>query len=345
MIRNNLKWIVMALLLIFIGTAMIPLFEKCQSEPKDPNKGTVELELPNINIPSFNADSAYRFTERIVAFGPRVTGSEGAAKVKTYVVGAFKKYGGDIIEQKFTAKTYDGKSLPATNIIARFNLQAPKRIVLSAHWDSRPFADQDTTKKDKPIVGADDAASAVGSLIEMARQLQNTPLSNVGIDIVLFDAEDYGDSSGKDGSDFTWCLGSQHWAKNLHVAGYAPRYGINLDMIGAKGARFTQELVSLKFAPQVVQKVWFVAKKAGYGNFFVDATSRGPITDDHLFVNNFAKIPMIDIINHPNDTYFGTYWHTHDDDDMDDIDRESLKATGQTVLNLLHYENAGAFGN
>ncbi len=342
MIRNNMKWIVGILLAAFVGTALMPLV--CKSDTPSSNTISAVKALPELTIPKFNADSAYVFTDKIVSFGPRVTGSAAAMKVKTWVIAQFKKYGADIIEQPFKAKTYDGKTLDATNIIARTNLGATNRIVLSAHWDARPFADEDTVRKQEPILGADDSGSAMGVLIEIVRQLQAAPLSNLGVDIVLFDAEDYGDASGNDRTGTTWALGSQYWSAHLHVAGYAPQYGINLDMIGARGARFTKEEYSVRFASAAVEKIWRVGRSLGYTQLFEDVPFGGPVTDDHFFVNTIAKIPMVDIINHPVDRYFGAYHHTHNDN-MSLIDKESLKGTGQTVLSLLHYENAGAFNN
>ena len=301
-----------------------------------------EKPLPALVIPQFNADSAFRFTEKIVSFGPRVTGTPTAARVRVWTIDQLKKYGADVIEQPFKAKTFDGKTLDAVNIIARTNLSATSRIMLTAHWDSRPFADQDTVRKKDPILGADDSGSAMGTLLEIVRQLQQAPLSKIGVDIVLYDAEDYGDGSGKEGTETTWCLGSQYWARNLHVAGYTAKYGVNLDMMGARNARFTKEQYSVKYAAGAVEKVWRVGRYLGYTQYFVDELSRGPMIDDHLVVNKVAKIPTIDLINHPTDTYFGRYWHTHNDN-MSVIDRETLKAVGQTLLSLLHFENAGAF--
>jgi glutaminyl-peptide cyclotransferase len=128
----------------------------------------------------------------------------------------------------------------------------------------------------------------------------------------------------------------------LHVAGYAPHYGINLDMAGARNARFTKETNSVKFASPVVEKVWRIGRSLGYTQLFVDEASRNQMIDDHLYVNTIAKIPTIDIINHPTDSFFGNYWHTHNDN-MKIIDKETLRGTGQTLLSVLHYENASAF--
>ena len=342
MIRKNAKWIVYIIILAFAAPFLMR-FLGCNNDPSVNNSAAVK-PLPSINIPKFSADSAYVFTEKIVAMSPRVVGSAGAVRVKKYIIEQFKKFGADIIEQPFTAKTFDGKTHAATNIIARYNLQATTRVLLSAHWDSRPFADQDTTRKNEPILGADDSGSAVGMLLEMARQLQNTPLSSVGVDIVLFDAEDYGDGSSKAGTEMTWCLGSQYWAKNLHVAGYSAKYGINLDMVGAKNARFEKEGTSLKYASGVVENVWRVGRHLGYTSYFVETTV-GELIDDHKVVNEIAHIPTIDIINlHSDGTekLFANYWHTHHDN-MAVIDRETLNAVGQTVLAVLHYENVKAF--
>ena len=353
MIRKNAKWFVIIIILAFA----VPFFMRACTEGGDPPSGTTVVEdtLPKIDIPSFNADSAYNFTDKIVGMSPRVVGTEGARKVKTYLVSQFKKYGADVVEQPFDVKTFDGKSHKATNIIARYNLQATKRVLLSAHWDSRPFADSkeetDVTQRNKPILGADDSGSSVAMLIEMMRQLQATPLSNIGVDIVLFDAEDYGDTTKArplteaqaETQNKTWALGSQYWAAKPHVAGYKAAYGINLDMAGSQNARFPRETNSQKYAPSIVAKVWRVANFHGFGNYFVNESSSFPMLDDHLYVNEIAKIPMVDIINNPTETAgFGKYWHTHNDN-MSIIDKNTLKAVGQTVLSVLHYENARAF--
>jgi glutaminyl-peptide cyclotransferase len=353
MIRKNAKWFVYLIVLAFAVPFLMDAFKGCKEPPQPTTEPT---PLPKIDAPNFSADSAYAFTEKIVGMSPRIVGTEGAKKVKTYLVQQFKKYGADVVEQPFSVKTFDGKTHAATNIIARINMQATKRILLSAHWDSRPFADSreetDPAHRNKPILGADDSGSAVAMLIEMTRQLQAKPLSNVGVDIVLFDAEDYGDSTKPtrqlteaegEAQNKTWALGSQYWSATPHVAGYTAAYGINLDMAGSQNARFTKELNSQKYASGVVEKVWRVARFHGFGSYFVEESSPFEALDDHLYVNKLAKIPTIDIINTSAETRsFGKYWHTHNDN-MSIIDRSTLKAVGQTVLNLLHYEEVKAF--
>ncbi len=352
MIRKNAKWFVYLIILAFAAPFLMKGLG-CNDTP--PINTVEEKPLPTLDIPSFSADSAYVFTDKIVGMSPRVVGTEGSKKVKAYLIQQFKKYGADIVEQPFEVKTFDGKTHAAVNIIARCNLQATKRILLSAHWDSRPFADSreqtDASKRNQPILGADDSGSAVGMLIEMARQLQAKPLSNIGVDVLLFDAEDYGDTTKTQPTseaqaqarDKSWALGSQYWGAKPHVAGYRAAYGINLDMAGAQNARFAKDLYSQKFAGNIVERVWRVARFHGFGSYFVDESASFEMLDDHIYVNKLAKIPMIDVFNNPAETKgFGKYWHTHNDN-MQVIDKNTLKAVGQTLLSLLHYENAGAF--
>jgi glutaminyl-peptide cyclotransferase len=354
MIRKNVRWIVLIILLAFAVPVILPVVSKFMgNDPSVPNP-TVVKQLPEIDIPRFEADSAYLFTDKIVSYSPRIVGSAGAMRVKNWLVSQFKTFGAAVEEQPFEAKTFDGKTFKATNIVASYNPSATKRILLSAHWDSRPFSDSEKDKsiQSKPILGADDSGSSVGALLEIARQLQARPLSNVGVDIVLFDAEDYGDSTDvKDETQQarqnpTWCLGSQEWSRKALAAGYRPMYGINLDMISARDAKFLRDAVSLKYAPTVAEKVWRVGRYLGYAHLFVENTFNYELTDDHKMVNEIAKIPTINIINLRVDdsdpSSFGPHWHTQADN-MSIIDKDILKAVGQTVLSVLHYEQAGAF--
>ena len=299
---------------------------------------------------SFNRDSAYAYVAKQVEFGPRVIGSEGHKACKEWFVQQFERFGATVIQQDFDAKVYTGKVYPATNIIAQYNPSNTDRVVLAAHWDTRHIADSplSTERKNEPILGADDGGSGVGVLLELARQLKTLDLQ-LGVDIVLFDAEDYGESRDdiEDEAEGTknqntWALGSQYWSNNLHQAGYKPRYGILLDMVGARNARFPREQYSTYFAAPVVNKVWDLANKLGYSNYFHNAEGGG-ITDDHYFVNTIAQIPMIDIINLPIDSEnkgFGSHWHTQNDN-MDVINKRTLKAVGQVLLELLIKEDAG----
>ncbi len=320
--------------------ASVLLLSACKSD-KSAEKPPAAAPAAEVSAPRFDRDSAYAFVEKQVSFGPRVPNTAAHVACKDWFVERFKAYGAEVIEQGFQPKAYTGQVLQAVNIIARYNPAASRRIVLAAHWDSRPFADSplNTERTKDPVLGADDGASGVGVLLEVARQLQSQPLQNIGIDIVLFDAEDYGESGGE--NEKSWGMGAQHWSRNLHAGAGQFKYGILLDMVGAKGARFARERISMQYAPEVVNKVWKLAQNLGYGNYFVDADG-GAVMDDHYFVNTIAGIKMIDIINRPGNTEtgFGAYWHTHDDN-MDIIDARTLRAVGQVLLELIYLEEGG----
>lgn len=330
MFRSFFRWIAPALLcLLALGWAA------CTSDSDADNGSTTTEPVTRtpVKVPSFNRDSAYAFVERQVAFGPRVVNTPAHAATRRYLVEQLKSFGLEVTEQNFTATAYTGEKLNSTNIIARYKPAAARRVMLFAHWDSRPFADSPLNEGDKtaPVLGADDGASGVGVLLEIARLLQDNPLDR-GIDIVLLDAEDYGDSGG---DPETYALGAQYFARNL-PAGPRPEYGILLDMVGAKNARFPVEAYSIQFAPEVVRSVWGLADQMGLGNYFVPENG-GAITDDHYFINTIAGIPTIDIINRTNNTEtgFGAHWHT-DGDDMSVIDSRTLRAVGQVVLAVIY---------
>ena len=299
-----------------------------------------------VSIPVFDTDSAYQYVEQQTLFGPRIPNSEAHRACREYIVSVLQKTGAKITEQSADLKAFDGTILKATNIIASFQPENPNRIILCAHWDSRPFADNDPNEKNwhTPILGANDGASGVGVLMEISRQLgletakSNKP--NSGIDIILFDAEDYGQPNFVKGNqdEDSWCLGTQYWAKNPHIPGYKAKYGILLDMVGGKAPNFQWDYYSSQYAPQVLQAVWEKAASLGYGNFFKPAQG-GAITDDHLYINKLANIPCIDIIDYDPDskTGFVPYWHTLDDT-MKNIDKPSLKAVGETLLNMVYAE-------
>jgi glutaminyl-peptide cyclotransferase len=296
-----------------------------------------------VEVPLFNADSAYHFIERQVAFGPRVPNSKAHAQAADFFVEKLNEYGAKLIIQEFEANTFDGQKLALKNIIASFNPEIKKRILLAAHWDTRPFADKDEIRQHEAIDGANDGASGVGVLLEIARIISAGNAPEVGIDIIFFDGEDWGEKDGEErirppqGLDSWWCLGSQYWSKNKHIPNYSAYYGILLDMVGAKHAQFHQEGYSVDFAPRIVERVWNTAARVGFGNYFVK-TRQARIIDDHLFVNELARIPMINIVHYdPVHGYFGDYHHTHKDN-MSIIDKETLNAVGQTLLHVIYHE-------
>lgn len=295
-----------------------------------------------VQAPAFDADSAYAYTAAQCDFGPRVPNSEAHRKCGDYIVAQFKRFGATVTDQYADLTAYNGTGLKARNIIASYNPDADVRILVCGHWDSRPWADNDPDPANhrQPVLAANDAASDVAVMLEMARQIQRHPL-DIGVDFICFDAEDYGTPQWDEDEQQSegWCLGSQYWAENPHVYGYRARFGILMDMVGGQGSVFRKEGFSLKFASQVVDLVWETAAQCGYGNYF-STEEGGYITDDHVPVNRIAQIPCIDIIPYFTDgpSSFGPTWHTVEDD-MDHIDKNVLKAVGQTVLQVIYNEN------
>lgn len=300
--------------------------------------------------PQFDTDTAYSFIRTQCDFGPRTMNSYAHSSCENWIVEQFQRYGCKVTRQKAELRGYDGTKLHSVNIIASTHPEATTRILLCAHWDSRPWADNDpdSTKWHTPVMAANDGASGVAVMLELARLLQAHPLpvekqSNahvIGIDFVCFDAEDYGTPQWSDmpDSEDTWALGAQYWSTHL-PQGYEARYGILLDMVGGQGARFYQELVSKQMAPNIVKKVWRAARQAGYGSYFPKSDG-GAITDDHIPVNRNAKIPTIDVIAYYPDcsqSSFGPTWHTVSDD-VQHIDKAVLKAVGQTLVQVLYTE-------
>jgi len=294
-----------------------------------------------VTTPDFNGDSAYAYVVKQVAFGPRVPNTPEHKACADWLISELERHGLEINVQEATVTAYNGKELEIYNIMGRYRPDAKERILLMAHWDTRPYADRDDERKNKPIDGANDGGSGVGVLLEIARVISEADIMgpNIGFDILFFDAEDYGKPSSSmtgDGSN-TWCLGSQYWSQNIPIADYKPKYGILLDMVAATDAVFPKEGQSLRFAPQVVDNVWAIAKAMGHSDYF-SPVQGNPLIDDHIYVNQFAKIPTIDIIHYEMLRYdFGTFHHTHDDN-MDLIDKGTMKVVGDVVLQVIYQE-------
>lgn len=327
------------LLFIGIGSLLGLLMPGCKNNQV--HKPAAEVKVAAISTPMFSGDSAWHAVEKQVSFGPRVPGSPAHAACADWLVGKFKSYGAEVVVQEAKVTLYDGTLIPMKNIIAKYQPEKNNRILLMAHWDSRPFADHDNdpAKRDLPIAGANDGGSGVGVLLEIARSLhmQATPL---GIDLILFDVEDYGAPSHRkvESKPEFWCLGSQYWARNPHVAGYFARFGILLDMVGAPNATFPMEEVSRFYAQSVLDKVWTAGSDMGYGRFF--SFEKTPqLIDDHRYINEIIGIPSIDIIQiDPSmDNSFGSYWHTQSDN-MSNISKETLAAVGKAVQRVIYAE-------
>ena len=333
----NRSRIALFLLVLFILSGVYIWYKSTKSQETNVASTAVIVETP-----VFNSDSAYAHIAKQVSFGPRIPNSPAQIRCKDWIVEKLKGYGWQVKIQEFTSFRYDGYKMKGYNIMAQYQPQIQKRILLGAHWDARSIADKDSVDKNKPIDAANDGGSGVGVMLEIARLLsQTTQKPTVGVDLIFFDLEDHGEPHDFTGNPSTtsWALGSQHWATNIIPENYRPYYGILLDMVGARGAKFPHEGSSMQYAPGIVRSIWATAADLGYGNMFIDEDAFG-ITDDHTAVNEVGKIQMIDIIDiRPvNGGFdFGPSHHTHQDN-LNTIDKSTLKAVGQTLLQVLYRE-------
>lgn len=319
---------------------IILFFTACNNQQTE--QTTVQqTKTTTVQTPDFDKDSAYYFVEKQVSFGPRVPNTKAHQECGAYLLQTLNRFVDTVMIQPLSIKAYNGTMLKGQNIIGIFNPDARKRVVLAAHWDSRPYADHDPNLENRRIAidGANDGASGVGVLLEIARQLQ-AKAPAIGIDIIFFDLEDYGEPQDER-YDYTgefWCLGSQAWARNPHIKNYRAKYGILLDMVGGHNAQFTKEGFSRQYAPDIVDKVWNRANTLGFSSYFQNRET-APILDDHFYVNNIRNLPMIDIIewDETTGTGFNKHWHTMNDN-MDNINRETLSVVGKVVLSVIYGE-------
>ena len=302
--------------------------------------------------PPFSSDSAYAYIERQMAFGPRVPNSNAHMQCAVWLIEQLKAFGAEVELQKGFMPDYKGDNQQIYNIIGHFtpvqrdsSSHASARILLGAHYDTRPWCDEeeDYSERFYNVPGANDGASGVGVLLEVARQL-GLKLSNsdsglcAPVDIIFFDCEDMGTPriyTGAERED-TWCLGSQLWATNYaknSAAVYS--FGIILDMVGAPDAVFPLEMYSTQYASNYQHQIWRAAEQLGYGAMFSKQQSY-PITDDHYYINYIAGIPCVDVIHYDirNATGFPHWWHTRNDN-MDNISKSTLQAVGEVVMSQL----------
>lgn len=319
----------------------------CGTESDQAPRYDVDFERPNdraeaaddaVTPPEFNADSAYAYVARQVAFGPRVPNTPEHAACGAWLAAELGRHGAEVTVQEGRVRAYDGTVLDIQNIVGSFQPELKSRILLYAHWDTRPYADKDTLRQREPIDGADDGASGVGVLLEIARHLGAADLG-VGVDILFFDAEDYGApewAPAGQNSHLTWCLGSQFWANEPHAFGYQAKYGILLDMVGARDARFNMEGTSMAFAPSLVKRIWSTASTLGHGDLFTSEVTPQTI-DDNLFVSQFAGIPSANIVHYRMRVLpmgYGPHHHTHADN-LDIIAPATLGAVGEVVMHVV----------
>lgn len=320
---------IIKIFLVILGLSTV--MSSCKRETEEDVTG---VDYKKVEIPTFSADSAYSYVKTQCDFGPRIPESEAAEKCGDWIISFLKEKADTVYVQPFSATLWNGKQVSGRNIIASFNPNSTSRVVFASHWDSRMWADKDESAENhhKPLLGANDGASGVGVLMEIARIIKSKTLQQ-GLDIILFDLEDQGSPSWADTvveEQNDWCLGSQYWAKNLHIPYYSAKYGVLLDMVGYKDLRFTKEQQSMTYASSIMNTVWNIANDLGYSNIFINSMESS-VMDDHVWVNHFAKIPMIDIVqNSPKGSFF-PYWHTTKDN-IDCISKESLYKVGHVLL-------------
>ena len=321
--------------LMIIGAGILCLFS-CSKKP-------VVAERP-----AFSSDSAYAYIERQMAFGPRVPNGAAHMQCAVWLIEQLRACGAEVELQKGFMPDYRGNNQQIYNIIGHFNTPetaSRSRVLLGAHYDTRPWCDEEPDYSDRfyNVPGANDGASGVGVLLEVARQLgmrlQDSAVSFQPVDIIFFDCEDMGTPrfyTGAERED-TWCLGSQLWAMNYsrQPSAVSYQYGIVLDMVGAPDAFFPLEMYSTRYAQNYQQKIWRSAEQLGYGALFANQQSY-PITDDHYYINYIAGIPCVDVIHYDirNATGFPGWWHTRQDD-MGNISKSTLQAVGEVVMSQL----------
>ncbi|SKA17307.1 Peptidase family M28 [Chitinophaga eiseniae] len=292
--------------------------------------GASKVAKLSVPVPAFNADSAYAYTAKQVSFGPRIPNTPAQQHCADWMISTLKQWADTVYVQRTTVDGPNKEKLPCINIIASFNPAAKQRVLLLAHWDTRPWADEDAFNKKGKLDGADDGASGVGVLMETARQFK-AQKPEAGVDILLVDVEDYGVKDNEN----SFCLGTQYWAKNPHIKGYKANYGILLDMVGGRGSQFYMEGSSQQYAYGPMKMFWDVANQLGYSDYFRYEKNGSYITDDHIYVNTMANIPTFDIIAWQASGNFAPHWHTQGDN-MSVIDTKTLKAVGQTILQVIY---------
>lgn len=278
--------------------------------------------MPAVDRPDFQGDSAYALLEQQVAFGPRIPGTEGHAAQLQWMQDYLAARADTLIVQEFTHTVSTGDTLHLTNLMARFNPDASARVLLLTHWDTRPKADQADSEAERqmPVPGANDGASGTAVLMQLAEMFtkQDPPL---GVDLLFVDGEDYGPDT------VDMFLGARHFAENL-PPGYQPLYGVLLDLVGDANLRFPIEGYSDHYAPEVVQRVWSVARDLGYSSIFVPTVGQA-ISDDHVSLNE-AGIHTIDIID-----FEYPYWHTPEDV-PEHTSARSLDIVGEVMAELIY---------
>jgi glutaminyl-peptide cyclotransferase len=276
--------------------------------------------------PVFSAAHAFELLATQVAFGPRVPNTDAHRRQLVWMSDYLRQRADTVLLQPFTHATNAGEILELTNVFARFAPDSANRILLLAHWDTRPTADSepDPALRRQPIPGANDGASGVAVLLELADVLHRHP-PPIGVDLLFTDGEDYGPTSDD------MLLGAKHFADNL-PAGYRPLYGILLDMVADRDFEFRIEEYSRRYAPEIVERVWRTAESLGYGHVFT-RRSWGFINDDHVPLNEVGirTVNIIDFEYGPGNSF----WHTRQDR-VENVGPEGMGVVGRVVVRLVY---------
>lgn len=315
-----------------IITGMALYASACQPSAKEEasDNTTTNNTVSSVKVPAFSTDTAYAYTEKQVSFGPRIPNTPAQRKCADWLIQTLKPLADTVYVQHTTVNGPKNTPLPCVNIVGVFNPAATQRILVLAHWDTRPYADQDAFDKTKAFDGADDGASGTAVLLELARQFR-LQRPGIGVDLLLTDVEDFGVSEEEN----SYCLGTQYWARHPHVPGYKANYGILLDMVGGRNTQFFMEATSQQYALGPMKALWDVANRLGYSDFFRYEGNGAAITDDHVYVNTIANIPTFDIIAMQPNGNFAPHWHTQNDN-MSVIDKRTLQAVGQTLMQVIY---------
>ncbi|NDF13761.1 M28 family peptidase [bacterium] len=281
-------------------------------------------------IPVFDAERAYQQILQYEKLGPAVPGSKESAATGDWILTELKALGLSTLEQTGSLPGADGKPVPIRNLLGRYQPEGKTRYLLSAHWDARPFADQEKSAaaRKKPVPAVNDGGSGVVVLLGIAKALHGVK-APFGVDFLFVDAED----SGKPHKSESYCLGSQLFVKNPYPGGVLPAFGIHFDMVGRIGATFPIEMFSYRRGPEVLKRIHAAAERAGTRDLF-PRFPVGPIVDDHVFLSEGLGIPVVDLIHMSEDGRFPPEWHTRSDT-SEWISRSTLKGVGQTVLEAL----------
>ncbi|MEE9168012.1 MAG: M28 family peptidase [Candidatus Neomarinimicrobiota bacterium] len=281
------------------------------------------------NVPEFDAQRAFGFLEEQCALGPRNPGSPGHRDGLKYILDVISPLADEVLTQPFPySDPYSGSMFELTNVVAQFNPELNRRLWVAAHWDTRPWADRDKTKRNRirPILGANDGASGVAVLLELAHHFHELPPAT-GVDLIFLDGEDL----GKQGDRNHFFNGSRYLAKNIPTQ--MPDYCILIDMVGDKDLQLPVELNSWRQAPKLVGELWNLAAHLTLTSF--EWRVGHAVDDDHVVVFEEGGIPSVDIIDFEYPNRSDNYWHTLEDT-PDKCSPESLKTVGTLLLHHIY---------